>query len=87
MVILEKDDYDSKIETILKDISTYKELNSDPTESYVAKLRKDLEDQTIKFTLKIIKISHHRCTISSFRGDQFAQEYMVCQKYIKQTFL
>ena len=44
IVILEKDDYDSKIETILKDISTYKELNSDPTESYVAKLRKDLED-------------------------------------------
>jgi len=39
VVILEKDDYDSKIETILKDISTYKKLNSDPTESYVAKLK------------------------------------------------
>ena len=44
VVILEKDDYDSKIEAILKDISTYKSLNSDPTESYVAKSRKDLED-------------------------------------------
>jgi hypothetical protein len=41
---LKKDDYDSKIETILNDTSTYKKLNSDPTELYVTKLRKDLED-------------------------------------------
>ena len=44
VVILEKDDYDSKIETILSDTSTYKKLNSDPTDLYAKRLRKDLED-------------------------------------------
>ena len=51
---LEKDDYDSKIETILKNISTYNKFKSDPNESYVAKSRKDLEslknNRSITFT-------------------------------------
>ena len=33
VVIIEKDGYDSKLEIILKDISTYQKLKSDPTES------------------------------------------------------
>jgi hypothetical protein len=44
VVTLEKDDYDNKIVTILNYTSKYKKLNSDPTELYVKKLRKDLED-------------------------------------------
>ena len=43
IVIMDTDDYDRKMNTIISDTSTYKKLDFDPTDKYVKPLRKELE--------------------------------------------
>ena len=42
-VIMDTDDYDCKMNTIISDTITYKKLDIDPTDQYIKLIRKDLE--------------------------------------------